>query len=179
MLCRPEAEGNTALCHNKRPAKFTNGLEAPDRSRLRNPTAPTILARCARRFHPSLRRKRSPPWGDHRFCENIFVFWPECVSAISSSIREMDALQSQVKSISRAKKNMQERIRRKIQDARSRAKVKKPYLIEPTGRGRTKCHADNPDLYCPRCRRRLLMRRLRESASSGSLARPEKLKLQT
>ena len=64
---------------------------------------------------------------------------------------------------------MQERIRRKIQDARSRAKAKKPYLIEPTGKGRTKCHADAPDLYCPRCRRRLLMRRLRESASSGSL----------
>ena len=45
VLCRPEAEGYTALCHQTRPAIFTSGLEAPDRDRLCRPSDSTILAR--------------------------------------------------------------------------------------------------------------------------------------
>ncbi|MBV9304054.1 MAG: hypothetical protein JOY62_11490 [Acidobacteriaceae bacterium] len=58
---------------------------------------------------------------------------------------------------------MRRSIKEKIEQARLRAatRVRPPYIIEPTGRGRTKCHADAPDPNCRRCRRRLLMRRLR------------------
>lgn len=57
---------------------------------------------------------------------------------------------------------MKRTIQRKIEEARLRASLSvKPYIIEPTGRGRIKCHADAPDLSCARCRRRLLMRRRR------------------
>jgi hypothetical protein len=39
VLSRLAAVGNTALCQIKRPARFTNGLEAPDRVRLEMPAA--------------------------------------------------------------------------------------------------------------------------------------------
>jgi hypothetical protein len=59
-------------------------------------------------------------------------------------------------------KEVKKIIQRKIEEARLRSRLNvKPYVIEPTGRGRIKCHADMPDLSCARCRRRLLMRRRR------------------
>jgi hypothetical protein len=65
--------------------------------------------------------------------------------------------------LSRERPNqMKKIIQRKIEEARLRSCLNtKPYIIEPTGRGRIKCHADAPDLSCARCRRRLLMRRRR------------------
>lgn len=65
---------------------------------------------------------------------------------------------------SKGKDIVQQRIKLMIEEARKRAPAKKPYVIESTGRGRIKCHADAPDRGCPRCRHRLLVRRLRESA---------------
>ena len=57
---------------------------------------------------------------------------------------------------------MKKVIQKKIEEARLRSRLNaKPYIIEPTGRGRTKCHAEKPDLNCSRCRRRLLMRKRR------------------
>jgi hypothetical protein len=57
---------------------------------------------------------------------------------------------------------MKKIIQQKIEEARLRSRLNaKPYIVEPTGRGRTKCHADTPDLTCSRCRRRLLMRKRR------------------
>jgi hypothetical protein len=65
--------------------------------------------------------------------------------------------------LSRERPNeMKKIIQRKIEEARLRSRLNvKPYIIEPTGRGRIKCHADAPDMSCARCRRRLLMRRRR------------------
>jgi hypothetical protein len=63
---------------------------------------------------------------------------------------------------------MRKIIQRKIEEARLRSCLNaKPYSIDATGRGRIKCHADVPDLSCARCRRRLLMRRLRAELTAG------------
>jgi hypothetical protein len=57
---------------------------------------------------------------------------------------------------------MQQRIKKKIEEARQRSiKKRKPYVVESTGRGRIKCHADAPDADCPRCRHRMTVRTLR------------------
>jgi hypothetical protein len=57
---------------------------------------------------------------------------------------------------------MQQRIKQKIEEARQRSVEKRrPYVIESTGRGRTKCHADAPDANCARCRHRMIVRSLR------------------
>lgn len=69
---------------------------------------------------------------------------------------------------------MQQRIKRKIEEARQRAMGKrKPYVIESTGRGRIKCHADAPDANCPRCRHRITVRSLRARKASAEVAYPE------
>jgi predicted RNA-binding Zn-ribbon protein involved in translation (DUF1610 family) len=69
---------------------------------------------------------------------------------------------------------MQQRIKRKIEEARQRAMAKrKPYVIEPTGRGRIKCHADAPDANCPRCRHRITVRSLRARKTNAEVACPE------
>lgn len=68
---------------------------------------------------------------------------------------------------------MQERIKRKIEEARQRSiEKRKPYLIESTGRGRVKCHADAPDANCPRCRHRIIVRGLRARKASVAPAEP-------
>ena len=68
-------------------------------------------------------------------------------------------------------------IQRKIEEARLRSTLNtKPYVVESTGRGRIKCHADAPDLGCARCRRRLLMRRRR---AEDAVARPVTSAVQT
>jgi predicted RNA-binding Zn-ribbon protein involved in translation (DUF1610 family) len=64
--------------------------------------------------------------------------------------------------------NMQQRIKRKIEEARQRSLEKRrPYVIESTGRGRIKCHADAPDASCPRCRHRMIVRSLRARKAGG------------
>jgi hypothetical protein len=69
---------------------------------------------------------------------------------------------------------MKKVIQEKIEEARLRARLKvKPYIIEPTGHGRTKCHADTPDPNCSRCRRRLLMRKRRAEAQTVAEAASE------
>lgn len=74
--------------------------------------------------------------------------------------------------LSRERPNEVKRIiQRKIEEARLRSRLNaKPYIIEPTGRGRIKCHADVPDLNCARCRRRLLMRRRRAENAAARAA---------
>jgi hypothetical protein len=63
---------------------------------------------------------------------------------------------------------MKKIIQKQIEEARLRSRLNsKPYIVEPTGRGRIKCHADVPDLSCPRCRRRLLMRRRRAEVAAA------------
>src|SRR5229473_6600596 len=57
--CMPgHAEGDTALCQQKRPARFTNGLETPNQCRLEMPRG---ISRMPSRgsFHTSLWPKRS------------------------------------------------------------------------------------------------------------------------
>ena len=67
---------------------------------------------------------------------------------------------------------MQQRIKQKIEEARRRSLEKhKPYVVETTGRGRTKCHAEAPDPKCARCRHRMIVRSLR--ARKALLNRPE------
>jgi hypothetical protein len=64
---------------------------------------------------------------------------------------------------------MQERIKRKIEEARLRSSDKrKPYRIEATGQGRIKCHAEAPDANCPRCRHRMTVRRLRAMKANST-----------
>lgn len=68
---------------------------------------------------------------------------------------------------------MQQRIKKKIEEARQRSqKKRKPYVIEPTGRGRIKCHADAPDANCPRCRHRITVRNLRARKANAAAAEP-------
>jgi hypothetical protein len=56
--CTGQPKGDTALCQQKRPARFTNGLEAPDRYRLEMPRG--ILRMPSRAsFHTSSWPKRS------------------------------------------------------------------------------------------------------------------------
>src|SRR5229473_3145810 len=48
--CTPgQPKGDTALCQQKRPARFTNGLEAPDRDRLEMPRGISRMP-CSRQF---------------------------------------------------------------------------------------------------------------------------------
>lgn len=66
---------------------------------------------------------------------------------------------------------MQKRIKKKIEEARLRSRQKnRPYLIAATGRGRVKCHADIPDLNCPRCRHRIIVRSLRARKATANAA---------
>ncbi|MBZ5579801.1 MAG: hypothetical protein LAP40_24860, partial [Acidobacteriia bacterium] len=46
-------------------ARFTDGLEAPDRSRLEVPPAEAIFSRIAPVFIPRCGESVAPPWGSH------------------------------------------------------------------------------------------------------------------
>src|SRR5579871_2993013 len=50
----------------KRPARFTNGLEAPDRSRPHVPPAAVIFSRRAPVFIPRCGESVVPPCGNHK-----------------------------------------------------------------------------------------------------------------
>jgi hypothetical protein len=68
---------------------------------------------------------------------------------------------------------MQQRIKRKIEEARQRSlRKRRPYVIESTGRGRIKCHADAPDTNCARCRHRMIVRSLRARKAGAAAPSP-------
>src|ERR1700733_11559627 len=73
VLSHLAAEGNTALCQIKRPTRFTNGLEAPDRGRLEVPMRHYQTASLERRFHPSLWQKRSAAVGESQNIITEFI----------------------------------------------------------------------------------------------------------